>query len=126
MRAVHQQALFAPHPLALLAAAFACGILVAHFLSLPFRSAVIVFFLSCVGAALLAGLVASKRRLAASGLIVLSFFCAGVVVTVLGTRRAVTNSIAEFYDKGWIAAGDPVEISGALGREPEAAPESFY
>ena len=125
MRAVPQQALFAPHPLALLAAAFACGILAAHFLSPPFRSAVIVCFLSCVGAAVLAGLLATKRRLAASWLIVLSFFCAGVVVAMISTRRAATN-IVEFYDKGWIAAGEPVEISGVLDREPEAAPESFY
>src|SRR2546428_12082322 len=125
MRAVHPQALFAPQPLALLATAFACGILAAHFLSLPFRLAVIVCFLSCAGAALLAGLVASKKRLAASGLVVLSFFCAGVVVAMIGARRAATN-IAEFYDKGWIASADPVEIRGVLDREPEAAPESFY
>ncbi|HEY3026086.1 MAG TPA: ComEC/Rec2 family competence protein, partial [Pyrinomonadaceae bacterium] len=126
MRAVHQQALFAPHPLALLAAAFACGILAAHFFSLPFKSTVIICFLSGPGAALLAGLLASKKRLAASGLIVLSFFCAGMVAALTGTGRAETNSIAEFYDKGWIASGDPVEISGVLDREPEAAPESFY
>src|SRR6266516_1872974 len=125
MRAVHQQALFAPHPLALLAAAFACGILVAHFLSLPFRSAVIVFLLGCVGAALLAGLVAPKKRFAGSGLIILSFFCAGAVLAMIGSRRAATN-IAEFYDKGWIASGDPVEVSGVVEREPEMAPESLY
>ena len=126
VRAVPQQASFAPHPLVLLAAAFVCGILAAHFFSLPFGSAVIVCFLSSAGAALLAGLLASTKRLAASGLIVLSFFCAGMVVAVIGTRRAATNSIAEFYDKGWIDSGEPVEISGVLDREPELAPESFY
>lgn len=127
MRAVPQQASFAPHPLALLAVAFVCGILAAHFFSLPFGSAVVVSFAGSVGGTLLAGLLVWKKRLAAaSGLIVLSFLCAGAMLARVGARRAATNSIAEFYDKGWIASGDPVEITGVLDRAPEAAPENFY
>ncbi|MEP6707496.1 MAG: ComEC/Rec2 family competence protein [Pyrinomonadaceae bacterium] len=86
-----------------------------------------VCFLGSVGSALAAGLLTSKKRVAAGpGLIVLSFFCAGIAVATVGSRRAATDSVAEFYEKGWVASGEPVELTGVLEREPEAAPESFY
>ena len=76
---------------------------------------------------MLAGLLGAKDRLVtASALVAVGFFCAGAALTIIEAYRAANNSIAEFYDKGWITSGDPVEITGVLNSAPEAAPENLY
>jgi competence protein ComEC len=113
---------FAPHPLALLAAALAVGILVAHFLSLP-----LVVLLSCTaGASLLViWAVRSNRMAAASIWLILATLLAGATLEMI-ERRAAPDGIKRLLDEAIIASGDPVELTGVLERPPETAPDSFY
>ena len=113
---------FAPHPLALLAAALAAGILVAHFLSLP-----LVVLLGCsAGSSLLViWTVHEGRTAAASVFVILATLIAGATLETIESRAA-PDGIRRLLDEGVIASGDPVELTGALQRPPETAPESFY
>lgn len=121
------QASFAPNPLALLAAALACGILVAHLLQLPFKAGVIISLIcGALSTAMAAWFVFKQRARLAAGFAVIGFFCAGVALILIHANSAPSDRLARFYDQGLIASGDPVEITGALERAPEPAPESFY
>jgi competence protein ComEC len=113
---------FAPHPLALLAAALAVGILIAHFLSIPLP----VLVVSAAGASLLViWTVHEGRTAAASVFIILTTLLAGATLEMI-ERRAAPHGIKRLLDEGVIASGDPVELTGVLERPPETAPESFY
>ncbi len=113
---------FAPHPLALLAAALAFGILVAHFLSLPLA----MLLGSSAGASLLVIWTVHEGRMAtASVFVILATLLAGATLETI-ERRAAPDVIKRLLDEGVIASGDPVELTGVLERPPETAPESFY
>jgi hypothetical protein len=113
---------FAPHPLALLAAALAVGILVAHSLSLP-----LVVLLECsAGASLLVIFTVRNNRTAVASIcLILATLLAGATLETI-ERRAAPDGIKRLLDEGVIPSGDPVELTGALERAPETAPESFY
>jgi competence protein ComEC len=123
MRAVPQQPKFLPHPLAVLAASFALGILVARFTSLPVNLA-----LGCSAACSLIAVHSFVKRhmLLASLFLALAFFCAGAVLMVLEKSRVTAERVERIYDDGLIASGDPVEVTGVVARAPEPAPDGFY
>jgi competence protein ComEC len=114
---------FNAHPLALLATAFAAGILLAHFSTLPLR-------LSLGTAALcsLLALVGFKRRrlTVAATFLVLAFTCLGAAFALFERGSVGAERVRRFYDEGRIASGDPVELTGVLARAPEFAPDGFY
>src|SRR5436309_10361555 len=113
---------FAPHPLALLAAALAVGIMLANFLSLPL--AVILGFADAVSV-LAIWTVRNNRMAVASICLILATLIAGATLETIESRAA-PDGIRRLLDEGVIASGDPVELTGALQRPPETAPESFY
>jgi competence protein ComEC len=118
---------FAPSPLLILAVALCLGILAGHSLALQSLSLLITG--TAVGAllTLLSAGVTVKRRFAlAGGLIIVAFFCAGFVLSVVDGRAAASNRIARLYDEGVVASSDPVEITGVVEGQPEPAPDSFY
>lgn len=126
MRATSVGHSFVPYPLAFLAVAYVCGILAAHFSGLSPKPGLMVFFGGSVMVALLAGLPGiNQRRYAASALICFGFLCAAGAMTLI-QKGHPANSIAHFYEKGWIESGDPVEITGVLDQAPEVAPDSIY
>lgn len=114
---------FNAHPLALLAAAFAVGILLARFTSLTLH-------LSLAAAALcvLLALVGFKRRRlnVATTFIVLAFACLGAAFAVVERSNVGVERVRRFYEEGRIASGDPVEVTGVVARAPEFAPDGFY
>ncbi len=115
---------FNPHPLALLAASFAAGILLAHIASPPLR----LSLLSAALSALLA-FVAFKRRQAtlATLILVIAFACTGAAVSQVEGRRIVgVERVRQLYEAGGIASGDPLELTGVIVRAPEFAPDGFY
>lgn len=125
MLRVPLQSSFAPHPLALLAAAFAAGILIAHFISLP----VSILLVSCAICALPVFYLLSRQQhagLLCTLLLLIAFLCAGATLAVLEKRSVAANRVERFYESGQIASGDPVELTGVLERMPEAAPDGFY
>lgn len=114
---------FNPHPLALLAASFAAGILLAHFTAPP-------LFVLLVSGALVAlvALVAFKRgRLKpATILIVLAFACGGAAFAEVERRGVGGERVRRLYEEGCIVSGDPVELTGVVERATEFAPDGFY
>ncbi len=113
----------ASHPLALLAALFAFGILFAHFVALPL-TACFIGGAACAIASLYFQL--RRRAQLATILVAFSFSCAGAALLLLETSVVAANRLQRFYDEGVIASGDPVEVTGVLTNQPEQAPDGFY
>jgi competence protein ComEC len=118
-----QQPRFLPHPLAILAAAFALGVIFARFIPLPLSVA-----LACTAACSLAVVYSYVRpsALSASWLLVLALFCAGATLMVLEKSSVTAARVERFYDAGLIASGDPAEVTGVVIGSPEPAPDGFY
>lgn len=121
--AVSPRQSFAAHPLALLAAAYACGIAVTCLFVSP-------LFLSLACAATASALAifffAGRRESVVSMLLVLAFFCAGWSMANIEQRKIAPDSLQHFYDEGLVASGDPVELTGVLTSAPEPAPDGLY
>ncbi|MBD0373017.1 MAG: ComEC/Rec2 family competence protein [Pyrinomonadaceae bacterium] len=123
MRANSLRQSFASHPLALLAACLACGILTARLTTAPFALCLV----SGITVATLALLFHLLRREAlATLLLALSFFCAGWALATVEQRRVEPERLLRLYDEGVIASGEPVELTGVLALAPEPAPDGFY
>ncbi|HEX8633978.1 MAG TPA: ComEC/Rec2 family competence protein [Pyrinomonadaceae bacterium] len=114
---------FNPHPLALLAASFAAGILLARLLAPP-------LFISLFASALttLLALLAFKRRRPglATLSVVLAFVSVGVALAGVEGRDIGAGRVRRLYEEGRIVSGDPVEVTGLIERAPEFAPDGFY
>jgi competence protein ComEC len=121
--AVSQQPTLFPHPLAVLAASFALGVLAARFTALPLK-----LVLACSAACSLAAVYIFVRKpaLSASLLLTLAFFCAGATLMVLEKSSVTRERVERLYDDGLIGPGDPVEVTGVIERAPEPAPDGFY
>ncbi|HYP02440.1 MAG TPA: ComEC/Rec2 family competence protein [Pyrinomonadaceae bacterium] len=114
---------FHPHPLALVAASFAAGILLAHFAPhTPF------FPLAAGALSTLLALVACKhgRAKLATTLVVLAFACAGATGAGVEERGVGRERVRRLYEDGRVETNEPVEITGVLRRAPEFAPDGFY
>ncbi|HEX8500871.1 MAG TPA: ComEC/Rec2 family competence protein [Pyrinomonadaceae bacterium] len=111
---------FSAYPLAALAAAFAAGVLLARLASATPSACVALSALATAAAALAAF---KRREAAAARLVVVAFACAGASLSALEAKasRAGTR-LRSFYERGVIAPGDPVEVTGVLERAPELAP----
>ncbi|HLL70201.1 MAG TPA: ComEC/Rec2 family competence protein [Pyrinomonadaceae bacterium] len=114
---------FHPHPLALLAASFAAGILLANSTTLtPFNTL-------CAGTlSTLLSLLAFKRGRVkfATTLIALAFVCAGATGAAFERRGIEAERVRRLYEEGRVASGEPLELTGVLSRAPEFAPDGFY
>jgi competence protein ComEC len=120
--APHRQP-FVAHPLAQLAGAFAAGILGVHFFSAP----VFLLFLVCLLASLLALICLFKRKpAAATACVTVAFLLAGACLAATEQLSVSSARLQALIDQGTIAAGEPVELTGVLTREPESAPNGFY
>ncbi|MCA1621636.1 MAG: ComEC/Rec2 family competence protein [Acidobacteria bacterium] len=111
---------FSAYPLAALAAAYASGVLLARVAGAPPAPCVTVAALATLAALLAAW---KRREGAATLLLLLSFVCAGAALSSLEARAARAETrLRGFYERGRIAPGDPVELTGVIERAPESAP----
>lgn len=62
----------------------------------------------------------------ASAFLIVAFFGAGFVLSLIQNRPSALSHISRMYDEGLITFGDPVEVTGVLSGQPEPAPDSFY
>lgn len=115
---------FAPSPLALLAACFACGILATRLIATP----LIVCLTSGITVSLLTLLFfyALRREAFMSALLALSFFCTGWTLAAIDQKRIEPDRLQHLYDEGTIGSGEPVELTGMLMLAAEPAPDGFY
>ncbi|MFL6207514.1 MAG: ComEC/Rec2 family competence protein [Pyrinomonadaceae bacterium] len=123
MRVAVRQAQFHAQPLALLAAAYAAGVLLAHARAPTLRWALAGGALCFVTAAV--ALV--RYRLTCSTLSVCAaFVCAGLALSLVEQRSTGAERVRRLYDDGLLAADEPLEVTGGLARAPEVAPDGLY
>ncbi|HJQ32911.1 MAG TPA: ComEC/Rec2 family competence protein [Pyrinomonadaceae bacterium] len=114
---------FSAYPLAFIAAAFAAGVLVARVTSAPPAPCVVLAAAVSISALFAA---VKKKQTAAARLVVLAFACAGASLSSIETKAARAETrLRSFYERGELAAGDPVEVTGVLERAPELAPDGL-
>ncbi|MFL6337156.1 MAG: ComEC/Rec2 family competence protein [Pyrinomonadaceae bacterium] len=113
---------FGEHPLVVLAAAFASGVLLARLTHAPPYACVTLAALTSASTFF----AAFRRREAAARLVVLAFACAGAALSSVESREAEGESrLRGLYESGRILSGEPVELTGVLERAPEIAPDGL-
>ncbi|HVF43990.1 MAG TPA: ComEC/Rec2 family competence protein, partial [Pyrinomonadaceae bacterium] len=116
---------FGEYPLAWLAASFSLGVLISTLT--PVR---LNLCLTLAALASAAALVSTLRRRAYTSYFILAAFAlAGATLASLEARDARADSrLRTLYERGVIEPGEPVEVTGALERAPEYAPDGlvFY
>jgi Domain of unknown function (DUF4131) len=123
MHAPPQTPDYSAYPLAALAAAFAAGVLLARLAGAP--PAVCVTLAALVSAASVFAAL-KKRDAAASLLVALAFACAGASLSSLESQASRSETrLRSLYERGVIAPGDPVEVTGVVERAPELAPDGL-
>lgn len=128
-----RHARFASSPLFNLAGAMSLGILERHYWTPQSKLIFILSSALSVGLGLFSFSLAitkwsstEKYLTVASAFLIAAFFCAGFTLSLISSRTPAPNRLARMYDEGAIAPGEPVEITGTLQGQPEAAPDSFY
>ena len=111
---------FSEYPLAALASAFAAGVLLARFAAAP-PSAWVAFAAAVSLSALLAAI--QRRDVTAARLVLLAFAFAGASLSSTEAKAARGEArLRSLYERGEVAPGEPVEVTGVLERAPEVAP----
>jgi competence protein ComEC len=122
---------FALYPLAQLAVAFALGILGGSYFAVHLS----LLISSAALATLLAGIAiltsdgkrnASSRKKSATVFAVLAMFMVGATLESIEKNKIPANQLRSLLDKGVVAIGEPVELTGVLERDPELAPDRLY
>ena len=114
---------FHPHPLLILAAAFAIGIVAVEIL--PVTPKLMFWIALPLSLLLLAGFLI-PRSFIVTVTFCLNFMVAGATLAVVEKHWYSADSLSILLDHGTVSAGRPVELTGVLARQPEAAPEGFY
>jgi competence protein ComEC len=114
---------FAAYPLALLATAFALGILGTLFFVTPLWLLVIISAL-----ATLLSTAAGLKRKKGSAILFLSLavFFLGTTLAAIERNNVPATQLKRLLNEGTIAIGEPVELTGMLAQDPEVAPERLY
>ena len=122
MERTSQRPDFAEYPLVTLAAAFAAGVLLARLTHAPPSVCLTLAALTSASAFL----AALKRRETAARLVVLAFACAGAALSSVEIKEYDSEArLRGLYERGRIASGEPVELTGVLERAPELAPDGL-
>jgi competence protein ComEC len=123
MSAVSHRPDFSAHPLVALAASFAAGVLLARLAQPPLAACLALAALTAASAAF----AFLKRRYArATWLVAAAFVCAGALLASADERgeNALTR-LRSLYERGAVAPGEPLELTGVLERAPEVAPDGL-
>jgi predicted membrane metal-binding protein len=123
MQSASHESSFAPHPLAVLVAALATGILIEHFYVI--HLALLLSF-AAVASALALWLLRKRKTAWPLFFIILATVFAGATLEVIEKRKPPENQIKSLFERNVISAGDSVELTGVLEQPPENTPDSFY
>src|SRR2546423_1461536 len=123
MSTVSRRTNFSSHPLVALAAALAAGVMIARLAPQPPAPCVVIAALASASAFAAA---LKKRHALAVRLVALAFACAGVALSSVEARESRSESrLRSVYERGSVAPGEPVELTGVLERAPEIAPDGL-
>lgn len=109
-------------PLALLAAAFAAGVLCARLNTLP-TAAFLAVGLILFAVAVLA--LARGELTRATVFVAASLAACGAVMARAEGAGVGADRVRRFFEEGRVRGGDPVELTGVLARAPETAPDGM-
>jgi len=118
---------FLRHPLAQLAGTFALGVLADLYLSIPLARLILLAASSTLFAVAAFLLSTQKngsriRSSVATALVMAATLFLGATLAALEKNRVPANQLRSLIEKGIIAVGEPVELTGVLERDPELAP----
>src|SRR6185369_14479613 len=122
---------FALYPLAQLAAAFASGILAESYSAVSVvllisSSALVTLFAAIAILVNLGRKSSSARRGSAAMLVMLAAFMVGATLESIESHEIPVNQLRNLLDRGTVAIGEPVELTGVLACDPELAPDRLY
>src|SRR5713226_6717263 len=127
------EARFISSPLFILAVALSAGILAGHYVTLHATLVAILSGALGIGLGLTSFSLIVKKHSSnekhltvASAFLISAFFCSGFTLSLISDRPPMFERVARMYDAGLIASGEPVELTGVVQGQPEAAPDSFY
>jgi competence protein ComEC len=102
---------------------FACGVLLSRF-----TQSQLGLFVACGALCSVLAVVACVRARAgvATLFVCAAFLCVGAGLAAAGREGAPPSRVRRFYEEGRLQSGDPVELTGVVGRAPEVAPDGFY
>ena len=123
MRGAPSEPSFVPHPLAVLASAFAFGVVAAHLAALPLALLLIGDVILSLAAVFY--LLRESPRQAAL-ILIFAFFATGATLAALERDNRHTDRVQRLYEDSIIASGEPVEVTGVMDRGPEPAPDGVY
>jgi competence protein ComEC len=123
MASVPHRPNFSAYPLAVIAAAFAAGVLLARLASAPPAACVALAAFASISALFV---FIKKRDAGASRLIVLAFACAGAALSSVESKATHGETrLRSLYERGAVEPSEPVEVTGVLERAPEIAPDGL-
>src|SRR5437588_6619059 len=123
MSSVSHRPNFSAHPLVALAASFAAGVLLARLTQPPLAASLL---LAALAAAAAAFAFLKKSYVHATWLVAAAFVCAGASLASADERLGKSPTrLRTLYERGMVAPGEPVELTGVLERAPEIAPDGL-
>ena len=119
---------FGEYPLASLAASFAAGVLLSTLTSARLDASLSLgVCLTLAALASFSAIVSTlKSRASASCFVLAAFLFAGASLSSIEARDSRADSrLRVLYERGVIAPGEPVELTGVVERAPESAPDGL-
>jgi len=119
------QTRIAKNPLIALVSSLAVGIFLFRYID-NYRSAIIAI----ISALFLLSIAFARRAGNASAIAVASmltaFLATGYVLALVEARSVSPNRVVRMFEQGALVTNEPVEVTGTIQGQPEAAPDGFY
>jgi competence protein ComEC len=119
----HAQPAVAKHPLVLLALSLATGILLFNFSHRPVLAITLVL---CAGLLLVVAIILRASPAVLLPFVLTLFTATGYSLAWCETDDRSPDRLTQMFALAWLAAHEPVEITGTIEGEPESAPDGFY
>jgi competence protein ComEC len=119
------QTRIANNPLVALALSLAVGIFVFQYFDRP-RLAIVFGVAAAVLFSIAAALVLRGVSPIAIAFLLIAFVGTGYLLALVEARSVSPNRIIPMFERGELLSGEPVEVSGIIQGQPEAAPDGFY
>src|SRR5882724_2322280 len=119
------QARIANNPLVALALSLAVGIFVFQYFDRP-RLAIVFGVAAAVLFSIASALVLRGVSPIAIAFLLVAFVGTGYLLALVEARSVSPNRIVPMFERGELLSGEPVEVSGIIQGQPEAAPDGFY
>src|SRR5205085_9731854 len=119
------QTRIAKNPLVVLALSLAIGILVFHYFD---RAKLAIAFVVVALVLVSISILLTGRIMSATGVafMLVAFIMTGYGLALVEERNVSQDRLVRMFERGVLAANEPVEVTGAIQGQPEAAPEGFY